>query len=747
MTDEILYHQGTLVLSVNRSEQGPGHIQEKPAVKKEVVALDADSGEIFWRSGPFEGAASKADAIERVTHLTMVVGGGKVFLVEENALVALDMESGERIWRKERQADRERRVTYGSYYFTNLHTLVYHDGLVFFTEPDPTVERLPWDVAAHADLLAISAATGEVVWSRDCGIWGHYNPADLFVIDGQLWIHDGAEFAMLALDPQTGEIQRTVSTKEALVQGHHHRCYRNKATPNYVVTGRRGVEFINLQTEENLRHHWVRGTCRYGVMPSNGLLYAPPHPCVCYITAKLNGFWALAGERAESGNTKEEDAERLEKGPAFGKQLGPASSVVSAQWPTYRHDAARSGAAGTVLEPPLKMAWKAPVGGRLTSPTMADGRVFVASTDTHTVWALDGESGKPIWSHTTGGRVDTPPTICRGLALFGSADGWVYCLRTEDGSLAWRLRAAPAEQRIMNRGQLESPWPVHGSVLVQEGVAYFAAGRSSFLDGGILVYAVDPATGNVLARKRLHSPDAQTGDMAECLLRYDMPPTALGALPDVMVGNGNQVFMRHVKFDPDNLKVSSAVEDLTKKPGAREHQSVGAHLMSVAGLLDDSWFNQTYWTVDGKSQCKLLVFNDEVACGLKPFSGNARHSRTVFRPGTAGYTMFVDERPAHKNRWSTKIPVRAQAMLLAGDKLFLAGSPDVVPEADPYAAFEGRMGAKLWVVSVSDGKRLAEYDLDNPPVFDGMAAADERLFVSTKGGNVVCLRSRPGNVK
>ena len=738
-TDEVLYHEGTLVLSVNLGEQGPGHIKEKPAVKKAVVALDADSGEILWRSSEFEGAASKADAIERVTHLTMVVGGDKVFLVEENAVVALDMKTGERVWRKERQADRERRVTYGNYYFTNLHSLVYHDGLVFFTEPDPTVERLPWDAAAHADLMAMSAETGDVVWSRDCGIWGHYNPGDLFVIDGRLWIHDPKEFVMLALDPQTGEVQRTVSTKEALVQGHHHRCYRNKATPNFVLTGRRGVEFINLETQENLRHHWVRGTCRYGVMPCNGLLYAPPHPCICYITAKLNGFWALAGDKAESGNGKAEDAERLEKGAAFGEQLGPADSARAVEWPTYRHDRARSGAAGTVIQGPLTVTWKSPVGGRLTSTTIADGRVFVASADTHTVWALDGVSGKPVWSYTAGGRVDTPPTIYRGLALFGSADGWVYCLRADDGKLVWRRRAAPGEQRIMNRGQLESPWPVHGSVLVQEGVAYFAAGRSSFLDGGILVYAVDPATGDVLARKRLYSPDAETGDMAECLLRYDMPPTALGALPDVMVGNGNQVFMRHVKFDPKNLQTSSALEDLAKKPGAREHQSVGAHLMSVAGLLDDSWFNQTYWSVDGKSQSKLLVFNNEVACGVKPFPGGARHSRAVFQPGTEGYTLFANERPKHKARWSVKIPVRAQAMVLAGDTLFLAGPPDVAPEDDPYAALDGKLGGKLWAVSLSDGKKTAEYELDDPPVYDGMTAAEGRLFVSTKGGEVVCL--------
>ena len=161
--------------------------------------------------------------------------------------------------------------------------------------------------------------------------------------------------------------------------------------------------------------------------------------------------------------------------------------------------------------------------------------------------------------------------------------------------------------------------------------------------------------------------------------------------------------------------------------------------MSVAGLLDDAWFNQAYWSVDGKSQSKLLVFDDETACGVKPYPGNARHSRAVFRAGTEGYTLFANGRPDHKKRWSVKIPVRVQAMVLAGNKLLLAGPPDVVPEDDPYAAFEGRRGAKLWVVSVRDGKRLAEYELDSLPVFDGMAAANGRLYVSTKDGSVTCF--------
>ena len=124
---------------------------------------------------------------------------------------------------------------------------------------------------------------------------------------------------------------------------------------------------------------------------------------------------------------------------------------------------------------------------------MAGGKVFVAAVDAHTVHAPGCRHGQDaLWSYTAGGRVDSPPTIYRGRVLFGSADGWVYCLRAGDGELAWRFRAAPDDRRLMAYEQLESAWPVSGSVLVQGDAVYCVAGRSAFLDGGMRLLRLDP---------------------------------------------------------------------------------------------------------------------------------------------------------------------------------------------------------------------------------------------------------------
>ena len=59
---------------------------------------------------------------------------------------------------------------------------------------------------------------------------------------------------------------------------------------------------------------------------------------------------------------------------------------------------------------------------------------------------------------------------------------------------------------------------------------------------------------------------------------------------------------------------------------------------------------------------------------------------------------------------------------------------------DPAAAFEGRAGGVLLAVAAAGGKPLAEHKLDSPPVFDGMVATTDRLFMATVDGHVVCLR-------
>jgi hypothetical protein len=94
--------------------------------------------------------------------------------------------------------------------------------------------------------------------------------------------------------------------------------------------------------------------------------------------------------------------------------------------------------------------------------------------------------------------------------------------------------------------------------------------------------------------------------------------------------------------------------------------------------------------------------------------------------------------------WMTWLPIRIRAMVKAGDIVFVAGPPDALDEADPYAAFEDRKGARLAAVSAKDGKKLSECDLDVPPEFDGLIAAGGRLFVALRDGSLACFSEAAG---
>ncbi|MHC4642156.1 MAG: outer membrane protein assembly factor BamB family protein, partial [Planctomycetota bacterium] len=373
------------------------------------------------------------------------------------------------------------------------------------------------DRVYYQTVTALSAKTGKTQWKQAMLLT---QVRDVFIANGSLWLGGfkpiegkrgpvwGPYFATQR-DLATGKMLKHIEPENP---GHHHRCWQNKATDRYILGGRRGVEFIDLESGDVLWHSWVRGVCRYGVMPCNGLLYAPPHACGCYIAAKLTGFYALASERDSGFPADKHEEGRFEHGPAYSKE-GPIrqSEIRDQEWPTYRHDGERSGHAGCAVPAVLNRRWQMDVGGKLTSPTVAGRKVFVASVDEHRISALDADSGQSKWDFTADARIDSPPTLYVDRAIFGCRDGCVYSLRASDGALTWRLRVARGERRITASGQLESVSPIHGSVLVKDGMVYFTAGRSSYLDGGIDLCRLDARTGKTLSVTPIYSPDPETG--------------------------------------------------------------------------------------------------------------------------------------------------------------------------------------------------------------------------------------------
>ncbi|MBM3890644.1 MAG: hypothetical protein FJ388_16140, partial [Verrucomicrobia bacterium] len=578
------------------------------------------------------------------------------------------------------------------------------------------------------------------------------------------------------------------------------------ATDRFIITSRTGTEFVDLAAKTWDLNHWVRGACLYGIMPANGMIYNGPHPCGCYLESKLFGFNALA-PAARARVSDESDGVRLVRGPASAEIQNPKSKIQNPNdWPTYRSDAARSGSSKTKVPTELKCAWQTDLGGKLSSVVVADGRLFVASVDTHTVHALDATSGRKLWSFTAGGRVDSPPTIWQGRALFGSADGRVYCLRADDGALAWRFRAAPVDQRMMSFEQLESAWPVSGSVLVLNGVAHCVAGRSAFLDGGMRLLGLDAKTGRKVYETILNDRDPKTGQpLHNFVNKLDMPTT----LPDILSSDGRSVYMRAQAFDLKGARREFAPMD------PKEQTGDGVHLFSRSGFLDGDWWHRSFWMYGKGVQSgyggwfqpanyapagRLMVFDEKLVYGFdrKPEAMcnasvyeyflygadkkgaaeriervqkavgkiNATSSkRSVVSSDWAARRKFsISELSAAGYKWAGgDMPLQARGMVLAAGALFVAGPPDIVNEEEAFrkqddpaikaklaeqaAALEGKRGALLWAFSAADGKKLAAWQLDSMPVFDGMAAANGRLFFASVDGKVICFSGEGAALK
>ena len=801
--EEILVEGGTLyaVLGGEQGGDAADRAQRRGdavVASRSVVAACAETGRVLW--------TVTGDRAGYVMPTTLAVADGGVFFQNANDVVCLDAQSGEERWRSARPIIRRRPTWLAP-------TLVVQDGVVLSADRNASwiqtvglvdqqavePDRVEWDEDSReayrpfteaklgrpralqemtGTLDAFCAQTGKRLWSGP--VSETFNaPPDVLVSDGLVW----TSRIVCASQPgitegrnlRTGEVEFTRSPDQEFytVGMGHGRCHRSFGTSSYLITGRAGIEFVDLESGEGIANHWLRGACQFGFMPANGLLYVPPHPCACYIEAKINAMNAMAPARDDApplaaGQLQNEWVQ----GPAFDDV--PEVESSPADWPTYRQDAARSGRATSAVPPELKTLWQVSLDGPLSSPVVADGRLFVASVDAHTVSAFEAVTGQPSWIFTAGGRVDSPPTIWRGKVLFGSADGSVYCLRASDGQLVWRFQAAPENRQIVNMDQLESAWPVHGNVLVQDGAVYFVAGRSSYVDGGMHLYGLDAKTGERIFHRHLFDFDPQTQSEARKQIRGTggLP----GVLPDILSSDGDSLFMRHQRYD------LMGQEQPTDVP----------HLYSAVGFLDDEWWNRTYW-----------IFGTETGSGFGGWARPGRRApagrllvrdgadiygfgRNVYQPHGPGggshvglggihYELFATriEDRGHSPQWTTRLPFWVRGMVLDSQRrLFVAGppveqyvstgpiedvsDPDVVgrdqlgpwygeyylsvrsPE-EALAAYLGKRGAKLWVVSGDDGERMAEFALDSPPVFDGMIAAAGRLYITTEDGQILCL--------
>ena len=780
-TEEILVHDDMLLAAVGdpniltdavSNVDGFWQIEARNVkpVRRKILAYDLESGEEVWRADD--------DTAAGYTGLSLTAHQDRVNYLDGKHLLCRELQSGKERWRTEFPFR-------GSFLLNYTPTVVAHGDVIL--------------CLTYKQLCAFSSVNGKKLWEQK-GAVGFGSAGDLFVIDGLVWTIPMVRFGAVVpwkksdflgqagsefwgMDLHSGEVKRRVS-RRILPGVHHHRCYRNKATEDFLVYGQGGLEFMDLHGDSHSGNLWTRGICQYGVMPANGYVYVPPHPCQCFSQDMLHGFYVLAASNSTGDVELEPD---LQKGSTYSDAIGetprlevpakqsgqvwqpPVTFGKSDEWPMYRRDITRSGSSPCELSGSLKQTWRMELGSDLTAVTIADNRLFVSSKAEQILYCLDATSGDTIWQLATPGKVDSPPTVVREHCVFGSVDGSVYCVRARDGALRWRFRISQDERRTLVDDSLESVWPIHGSVLVLQDTVYFAAGRSSHLDGGIRLFGLDLANGELKHQVTL---DSEAEGQHRVLTNADL-----------LVADGNMINMGLAQFD----------RDLNLQPTSRLNT-----LICDTGFLGDAWFHRENWVLGGvtgtvsqsarttmatqprsaqSSVGKLLVFNDATAYGIKnPYSWQKYANRFPTHTGhphqkysrydpkwfPVGSRIFSFDnikevpapaegrrrRPTKENqrneKWGVDMAYQPRAIALAGETLVLAGWLDAVaiqPETglplDP--ANPDPRDCVLRTISTKGGKILSECKVPAEPAYDGLAVAYDKIYLPMKSGTVMCL--------
>jgi hypothetical protein len=271
-------------------------------------------------------------------------------------------------------------------------------------------------------------------------------------------------------------------------------------------------------------------------------------------------------------------------------------------------------------------------------------------------------------------------------------------------------------------------------------------------------YALDPKTGKVLGKRVVNTPHDIPVNTGSNQLVYT------GAKSDLLVAGDNGVYLQRILLFP---KKSRPVD-----PDDRPIRTTG-------GFLEDTWFNREHWYMGNERFTQYMIGDDTRAFAVRVYKHD-HADMGYFTPGAEGYMVYCADtanRPPRVSpgmtqsaapkavgrvsmvgrprtagrprldkpsprRWQIRVPIRVTAMARAGNTLFLAGAPDVAAEgSDPYATYRGERAGVLRAVSVKDGTTLSECKLPSGPVYDGLAAARGRLYVSTVKGHVFCFGS------
>jgi outer membrane protein assembly factor BamB len=374
---------------------------------------------------------------------------------------------------------------------------------------------------------------------------------------------------------------------------------------------------------------------------------------------------------------------------------------------------------------------------------VADGRLYFGSSVDHQVHCRRADTGETLWTFFTGGPVRLAPTIAADRVYFGSDDGFAYCLDAATGDLVWKLRAGPADEWMLARGEMISRWPIRTGVLVADGVAYFGAGI--FPHEEVYLYAVDANDGRVVWRRdNISHDDAGRNDLSPqgyLLATDDLLIVPSGrSLPAAVDRRTGDIVHKRTHGGANAGGVVGGTESLLadgqiyswgahhifameQKSGDAGFGYFDGRQMAVAGdaayVVNGSKLSRLDRLTYAAWSRKLNALEGKIAAETR----SARASGAEGEEAKKRLKQLLEEKASLREEGSAwSVPETSESALIVAGGTVVVGGREIV------TAYDAATGKKTWSAPVEGEAR-------------GLAVSDGRLFVSTTAGRIVCFGS------